>query len=570
MRIKSLIFFIILFCFGVGLLGFRLCQLQLSEGAGGSKGKGQFSIVPEKPQRGIIFDRNGSVLAASRQVDRVFAEPRRLSDPEIAKTAAFKLQQVTGIPGHEICRKIYRSSNPGYVCLYEDIDNQQRLKVLDSGIFGLGIQTDWRRYYPCGGLACHVVGFVGTDQRGLGGAEYYYNDELTGTKGEDILFVDVHRRPIGSKDRRNTLNDGLCLVLTIDNTIQQIARSVLLEQFSEYRAESAVAIVMEPYSGEVLAMVSLPDFDPSDLNGAEKSNLRNRALTDPFEPGSIFKPIAMAVALDSGIVGFNDVFYCEDGYYGKYRIGEWGNHKFGDLSVRKILVESSNVGMAKVGQKIGEDVLYEGLKLFGIGRKTGIDLGGEDAGLLRDVSKWSGYSITRIPYGYEVNVTAVQMARAYCVIANGGMMVRPRVLKAVVDNEGNIKKLKERVSTPGRIIKPEVAKWLRETALSDVVKEGTGKKAGIEKWQVFGKTGTAHISIPGQRGYDNSNYTASFVGGAPADDPAVVVLVSIRKPDKSLGKGYSGGRVAAEVVGSIIEETLEYLSNQTRRRLAME
>jgi len=374
------------------------------------------------------------------------------------------------------------------------------------------------------------------------------------------MAVDSGRRPIGMRHYDET-RDGMGLILTIDSSIQQFAREALLKQYLAYEAESATAIVIRPKTGEILAMVSLPDFDPGKLSSAKKKSLGNRAISDPFEPGSIFKPIVASLAIDSGVITTEEKIYCEKGNYhgsGFGVIGEWANHRFEDMTVRQILIESSNIGMAKIGQRMKSKRLYEGVKLFGFGSKTGIDLVGEDSGVVRDLKKWDGYSITRVPYGHEISVTAIQIAQAYCVLANGGRFIAPHIVKAVVEADDSIRQLKRPPPLAGAIIKPETANWIVTKALADVVKEGTGKLAAIEKWEAFGKTGTANIA---SGGYDEKNYVASFAGGGPVDDPQVVILVSIRKPKRSLGKGYSGGRVAAPVFGEILEKTLNYLES---------
>ncbi len=361
-----------------------------------------------------------------------------------------------------------------------------------------------------------------------------------------------------------------------------------MKQYEIYQAESAVAIVADPTSGAILALVSLPDFDPAFLAPAlpqgmakptaagvprpqgprlmaDLDSFRNRAITDQFEPGSVFKPFAAAIALDAGAVNTQEKIFCENGNYvgkGFGRIGEY-RQGYGDLTVREILVHSSNIGMAKIGQRLGKDKLYEGLKFFGFGRKTGIDLPGEAEGLLRPTSEWTGYSVTRIPFGQEISVTAIQLVQAFCILANGGHLVRPFLVKAMVPpsagRDGEIVKLKRPPPPIGYVIKPEVARWIVTEALTGVVNEGTGKKARLKKWQVFGKTGTAQLANDEGGGYAESAYVASFIGGAPAENPAVIVLVSIRRPNVKLGKGYTGGTVVAPVVAAILEKTLNYL-----------
>ena len=558
---------IIVFSLVIGifaLLGWRLFYLQYcrADYYRQISHKQQHAIVTDQPQRGIILDSRGRILAASNSAQTVFAEPRRIAD---VKDIAIKLQQILDIPGHDICRIIQESKNPGFAPIMNGITPAQRSSIINAGIRGIGIQSNWQRHYPMGRLASHITGFIGTEQSGLAGVELKYDKLLRGAEGKNVVLVDAHREPIGTRTPNSFARDGSGLILTIDATIQQFARSALLKQYEAYRADSAVAIVMEPWTGAILAMVCLPDFAPADFATQPAQVLRNSAICGPFEPGSIFKPIVVALALDAGVIDYDEIIFCENGSYrgkGFRRIGEFGSHQFGDLSVRDILVKSSNIGMAKIGQRMGRQRLYEGLKLFGLGAQTGIDLPGEDYGLLYPLAKWTDSSVTRIPFGHEVAATALQIARAYCSLANGGRLVQPYVVQAVVDDNGNARQLHKHGSLAAHVIKPEVADWIVRRALTGVATEGTGTKAASDKWEVFGKTGTANIAMNDQKGYDQTNYVASFVGGAPAEHPEVVILVSIRKPDKSLGRGYSGGTVAAPVFKEILEQTLNYLNRR--------
>jgi len=514
----------------------------------------------EKPRRGQILDSQGRVLAASIKEYNAYAEPRVLSEyPDQILVTASSLQDILEIPGPEICRMIEESKNPGYVKIKSNISEEQRQLLRQARLRGLGIETDWDRLYPAGNLTGHLLGFVGADDTGLSGLELRYNKILAGKPGKHVYVIDVARDSIGAKSNQGTdVEDGLNLVLTIDSVIQRFVHEALKQKMDEYEAESAVAMVMDPWTGAILAMVSLPDYDPAAFSTTPQDKMRNRALTDPFEPGSIFKPLVATMALDSGMIGYEEKFDCEDGHWSKYGgIGEFGNHEYGMLTAREIIIHSSNIGMAKIGLKMGQGKLYDGLKLFGFSSRTGIDLPGEEPGLVWSLPKWSRYSVTRIPFGHEVMVTPIQICRAYSILANGGYIVKPHIVRAVVDGQGRIIEDKQPVNGMGYIIKTEVAEWMVQKALSDVVNEGTGDKAKLENCQVWGKTGTANIAVDGH--YDWKNYVASFVGGAPAEKPAVVVLVSIRKPKRSLGKGYSGGRVAAPVVGDILKNTLRYL-----------
>ncbi len=537
--------------------------------------KQQQGQIPYKPERGVILDSRGRVLAASNKIRIIKIEPRRVKDP---KSLSSELQPILDMGAHVICKLITESRNPGYVKIKADASPSecQAARKVSSAV---GVETDWRRHYPMGRLVSHAVGFTSIDNRGLEGVEYQYDKQLSGSGAQDVFLADVRRRPIrpapvkqspaDSNDIENAvLTNGAGIILTIDATIQQFARDELIRQYENYEAESAVAIVVEPKTGAILAMVSLPDFDPANVHSTDAENRRNSILTDEFEPGSIIKPVVAAIALDAGVVNKVEKIYCEEGHYtgrGFGQIGEYRNG-FGDLTVSEILIHSSNIGMAKIGQRLGKERLYKGLRLFGFGKRAGIDLPGEADGLLWKTRNWTRYSVTRIPFGQEITVTSIQLVRAFCILANRGRMVRPFLVKAVVDSKGKITELKRPLPPVGYIVKPEVAQWIVSEALVGVVNEGTGTRAKLEKWQVFGKSGTAQMAKSNERGYSDSDYVASFIAGAPAEDPAIVVLVLFRKPNKSLGKNYTGGVVASPVAGAIIEKTLNYL--ETRYALA--
>ena len=520
----------------------------------------QLAYVPLEPQRGAILDSEGRVLAASNQFRTIFAEPRSVREP---REAANQLAPILDMPAHEICKSIMESHNKGYVPLKVGASADECNDVRQ--IHGIGIQYGWQRYYPTGRLTSHVVGFSSVDNRGLAGVEFGYDRELRGQGATSTFFVDVHRRPIafclqGEQDRDMPIN-GAGIILTLDSTVQQFAREELFSQYTAYEAEGAVAIVANVKSGEILAMVSLPDFDPSDARRTDPNHFYNRVLTDQYEPGSIFKPVVAAIALDTGVLGRNETIFCENGHYSGRGFGTINEYKqpFGDLTVKGIIAKSSNIGMAKIGQRLGPTRLYEGLTLFGFGRRVSVGLPGEAEGLLRPTKDWTSYSPTRIPFGQEINVTAMQMVRAFCMLANGGRLARPYIVKAIVQPDGTRQDMRPSTPQLGYAIKPEVAKWMVSQAMVAVVEDGTGTRAKLKEWQVFGKSGTAQLAKPGTRGYEEKAYMASFVAGAPAEDPRVIVLVSIRRPNVALRKGYTGGTVAAPVAGAILHKTMHYL-----------
>lgn len=524
----------------------------------------QRAYLPLEPQRGAILDCRGRVLAASDQVRTLFVEPRVLKDP---KDTATRLAPILDIPAHELCKIIVDSNNPGYAVLKADATEAECAAA--QKVHGVGVQYKWRRNYPMGRLACHVTGFTSMDNRGMEGIEYAFDRELRGKGVMHTFLVDVHRRPLGfcldgEQDNNEAPMHGSGVVLTIDATIQQFVREALYKQYKEFQAEAATAMVADPQTGAILALVSLPDYDPGDARHADPDVFTNRALTIQYEPGSIIKPIVAAVALDTAVVNRYETIFCENGNYHGKGFGTIHEYKnpFGDLTLREILMVSSNIGMAKIGQRLGNTRLYEGLKLFGFGRKMGLEIAGEGEGLLRPPTEWTTYSAPRVAFGQEVAVTSLQMLRAFCMLANGGRVVWPHIVRAMVTADGTVVDMRPSQLRVGYIIRPDVARWLVTEALVSVVndKAGTGNKAKLDKWEVFGKTGTGQLAAPGSKGYLPNAYTASFIGGAPSDDPKVVVLVSIRKPNRALKKGYTGGSVAAPVAGPILEKTLTYLN----------
>lgn len=561
--IRTIIFFFLVLILGFLSLGGRCFYLQYARNEHYSEicTKQQRGCLIQTPQRGVILDCGGRVLAASNQVRTIFAEPRAIKD--VINTSV-KLAPIVKMRATEIIKLIRESRNPGFMRIKVDATEAQCSAA--RKIHGVGIETGWLRNYPMGRLAGHVVGFTSLDNQGLSGIELEYDKQLRGSAGQNIFVADAFRRPIQLREQSSVLTDGVGIILTIDSAIQQFVREALLEQYESYEAESANAIVVSVKSGAILAVVSLPDFEPDAIGSADPETFRNCGITYQYEPGSVLKPIVAAIALDSGLVSRYEKIFCENGDYrgrGFGRIGEYSNHRFGDLSVREILIKSSNIGMAKIGQRLGKEKLYEGLRRFGFGQKVDVDLPGEAEGQLRRVWDWTGYSVTRIPFGQEISVTSIQLVRAFCVLASGGRSVQPFLVKAVVDSEGEIVKLRQSGPDVGYVVKPEVAKWIVNDCLVGAVNErengGTGWRAKLDKWQVFGKTGTAQLARSDGRGYEPNAYVASFVAGAPAENPEVVVLVSIYKPNTRLGKGYTGGRVASPVAAKILEKTLKYL-----------
>jgi cell division protein FtsI/penicillin-binding protein 2 len=526
----------------------------------------QRKLDTRKPRRGTIRDCRFRLLAASNKKYSIKAEPRVIKKPELL---AGKLSGILDIEPILLYKKITESKNPGCSYLVSDADQHQC--NMASKYYGIGVESFWHRFYPAGKYTSHIVGITDTDGLGLAGIELIYNNYLHGKGSSFVYLADSGRRPVRLSEAQGTLEDGAGVILTIDTVIQKITYQALEKTYKDFEAASAVAIVADPKTGAILAMVSLPGFDPTDRNNTPKDHFRNRVVTDEFEPGSIIKPIVAAIALDAKVVNTTQKIDCENGHYsgkGFGRIKEYRNHGYGNLTVGEVLEVSSNIGMAKIGQKLGDKKLYAGMKGFGFGNETGIELNGEADGKVWPLKYWTGYSVTRIPYGHEMTATALQILRGYCILANGGYSVKPYIVHGVFDAEGNVLVHNKPTPPVGYVIKPEVAKWIVEKALVGVVENGTGKRAKLEKWQVFGKTGTADIVRHDAPGYTNQNI-ASFVAGAPAEDPRIVVLVSVWKPNKALGKGSSGGAVSSPPAAEIIEKTMTYLENKSIEQIAM-
>ncbi|MCF7974232.1 MAG: penicillin-binding protein 2 [Phycisphaerae bacterium] len=532
----------------------------------------QRTRTPQQGPRGAILDARLNILAAANQTRVIFADPQIIERPIETASA---LAEILGMDAGEIAQTIVKNRHKQYMVIKTEATQAQCNAVVKFR--GIGVELQWQRYYPMGPLTSHVVGYVGREGYGQAGLELVYNKELAGESQDQYFLSDIKRRPISVLNQSEMIpvqeTYGQGMILTLDTTIQGFVHKALEKQWREYQAESACAIVANPRTGAILAMVSLPDYDPS----ASKDDLarqQNHAVQDWFEPGSVLKPIVVALALDEGVIKKHEKIYCEMGRFkGTYKgrntgpITEYNDHTYPDLTAKEILIHSSNIGMAKIGIRMGGDRLYKGLRLFGFGQRTGVNLPQESPGVLKnpDESVSPGYAVARLPFGQGgICVSAVQLIRAFSVLANEGRMVQPHVIQAFVGTDGLPQRRHsgyEIASQVGYIIDPDIAKYLVQDALVAVINhpEGTGRKAALKRWQVFGKTGTAQIARSDGAGYEENAFMASFIGGAPAEDPAVVVLVTIRHPNRKLNKGYTGGTVSGPVVAEILDRTLTYL-----------
>ena len=504
-------------------------------------------------RRGSILDCQGRVLAADIRCTGVFADPEILADPP---TAADKLAPILAVRPEDILARIEQASAKRFVWLKRDVSKAVSRKVQALNILGISLQSYQRRIYPQAALAGHLLGFTGLDGMGLEGLERQFDPELTGRDGRQQRTTDPRRRTLWSSAKDyQPIRDGANLVLTIDSAIQQITEEQLDQACRTYRAKWGMALVMDPANGQLLALANWPAFSPAEFRTAEPEHRRNRCLTDIFEPGSTFKPFIAAKALEANLFSIDDEIFCHNGLY---RTGgrTLHDHKaYGNLSFEDVVVHSSNIGMAIVGQRLGNTRLHQAARAFGFGQKTGIGLAGESPGIVAPLDKWTSYSTTSIPMGHEISVTALQLLRAFCAFANDGLLYRPTIIREVVLPSGEVFWQNVPDTQPQRALHAQVAKLMRRQVLANVVQRGTGTQAKLFGWRVFGKTGTSQV--PGPGGYLPDAFVGSFLGGAPLDKPRVCVLVSIGEPDRTIA--YYGGTVAAPAVATILAKTLGYM-----------
>lgn len=518
----------------------------------------QRATIPIPARRGEIRDVANRVLAGSHECPSIFADPSLIQDPgRVGKLVG----SVIGMQPEALEKLLRDAASEGrqFVWLSRRTHPSREKAIDELDLAGIGVIYEPRRYYPMGTVGAHVVGFVNIDEEGLEGIERQYDRILKGVPGSRTIYRDAGYRPIGPAEGEDTYiapRDGMSVKLTIDAVVQEILDDQVAAAVKQFKAASGVGIIMNPRTGDVLAMTSYPGYDPNDPGSATDDARRNRVLRDPCEPGSTFKPFAASAALAEGVVRRGEIINCHGGLYavGSRRLHD--HHPYGDLTFEQIVAKSSNIGMALLGERLGNERLHRYLRAFGFGARTGIELPREDVGILLPLRQWTSFSTTSLPMGQEVAVTPLQLATAFCAIVNGGKLVRPRVVRAIVDPCGEVVEEFTQPQVVRQVIPPDVAEYMTKTVLVAVVNEGTGTKAQLDEYQVLGKTGTAQIARKGGGGFEPGKYTSSFIGAAPASNPAVVVLIMIREPR---GVGYYGGTVAAPPVREVLRRTLAYL-----------
>jgi cell division protein FtsI (penicillin-binding protein 3) len=502
-----------------------------------------------EPVRGLILDRRGRELARSIGVESFFASPVEIEDVE--GTAA-QLARALDLDAGTLAGRIRQAkeSRRSFVWLARKVTDERARAVAALGLKGVYTRQERQRRYPNGPLAAHVLGFVGLDEKGLAGVERVYDAALGGEAGRMTIERDARR--VAFESGREEAEDGRTVVLTIDRTIQHMTETALNAAMERSRAKSGTAIVLDPRTGEILALANAPVFDPNAATGASDDLRRNEALQNIYEPGSTFKVVAFSGALEEGLTHPEEPIDCLGG--GITIAGRFirDHTPYGTLTATDALAKSSNVAAIKLGMRLGNQRLYDYMRRFGFGDKTGVELPGETKGILRPVSGWHGSSIGSLSIGQEIGVTPVQVAAAFAAIANDGVRVAPHLVREVRDAEG---RTVERASPEShRVVSAETARAVRGM-LEAVTVKGTAKRARPEGYTAAGKTGTAQKIDPQTRTYSKTKHIASFVGFAPVENPSVVIIVVIDEPVGA----YHGGDTAAPVFREIADQILPYL-----------
>jgi cell division protein FtsI (penicillin-binding protein 3) len=542
------IFFLLLFSLG-GVAGkLFFLQIQQRDRLSERATKQYERRLPIVSRRGTIYDRSGRELAVSLKVASVFAQPAAIENPERTAKA---LAPILGQPATHLLSLL--TSDKLFVWLERQVEPAQAEAINELNLKGIGLYPESRRYYPRQELAAHVLGMVGLDDRGLEGLEHQYDDLL----GGQPEYITAQQDALGRIIFRHEEEGGRPLIfdltLTIDEVLQYTAERELQRAVERSQAKTGTAIVMDPWTGEILALANQPTFDPNNYKRGGSFAKRNRAVTDYFEPGSVFKVILAAGALEEGVVRPSDRFHGENGAIEVGGVTIRDHEKYGWLTVQEILAHSSNVGAIKIGQKLGKSLYYHYISGFGFGSLTGLDLPGETPGLIRRPRGWSALSLSVLSLGQEISVTPVQIATAFCAVANGGTLVRPHIVRDLRAQDGSVTRHVEPVMIR-RVISQQTAQSLL-TILRSAVEEGTGKEAALEQYSVAGKTGTAQKVDPVTGRYSHQRVVASFVGAVPAESPRLVILVTIDEPETLRW----GAAVAAPTFREIARDALQYL-----------
>ncbi len=511
-------------------------------------------VLPARP--GDIVDRTGRLLATTISVRSLYVVPAQIKEHW---DVADRLAGVLGRDPKSVYERIAAHSDKQFLWVKRRLTDDQvaQIRELDLPHDTYGFREEFMRVYPQGKLAAHVLGIRDIDGHGRGGLEQSLDPLLAGRDGRRAVVRDARGHVIEvSRQITREPQHGKTVKLTIDAVIQLHAERALDKVMRDWKPTSACAIAMDPRTGGILAMASRPTFDPNRLEEVPEAAWKNHAIASIYEPGSTFKPFVVATALERGLIRADETFHCG---HGEYRMGRrvlHDHHPYGELSVTDILVKSSNIGMAKIGERLTNQGLYETAVDFGFGRRTGIELPGELKGMLRPLQQWNSYSTGSIPMGQEIAVTPLQLISATSALASGGRQYAPHLIDQTTSTAS---------SSPAMIVSdtidPEIADWIVRVPMTEVVNRGTGKKAKSPDYSVFGKTGTAQKPDPETGGYSSQLHVSSFICGAPSENPRALVLVVVDEP--SVGKTHYGGTIAAPAAAEILKQALNQLQERT-------
>jgi cell division protein FtsI (penicillin-binding protein 3) len=520
--------------------------------------KQQQDAIETAPQRGPLLDRRERELARSIETTSVFVAPDEFRTEKKETEAqtlgeidctANNLSSVLALNEKELADQITeaRKNGRGFIWIARRI-NPDRAQALETmQLPGVHTRKEPKRFYPNGSLAANVLGFVGLDGNGLAGIEQAFNEKILGEPGK--LFIQKDSRGFAYESSEIPGRPGQTIVLTIDQSIQYQAEAALTSAIARSHAKSGTAIVMDPHTGEILALANAPTFDPNNVGAAPPAARANWALQNIYEPGSTFKIIAYSAAFEKGLAKPDDHIDCQMGSITVAKRVVHDHEPFGNLTLTEALAKSSNVAAIKLGLRVGNTTMHEYITRFGFGSRTGIELPGETAGMIHPVSRWLPSSIGSVAIGQEVGVTPLQMAAAFSALANDGVRIAPHVIREIRSSTGT--SIYRPNPEQRRVISKDTARALRGM-LEGVTLNGTAKKAQLDGYTAAGKTGTAQKVDPQTKRYSNTKYVASFVGFAPVNNPAVVIIVVIDEP----AGAYHGGDVAAPVFRQIAEQIL--------------
>lgn len=488
-------------------------------------------------------------MALNRQSSSFYAVPGEIKNP---KAVATKLSRTLGVSQGRLERRF--RSRKAFVWIKRKVGDQVAKQVDGLGIAGVHELKETTRVYPEGKLACHILGFVGMDNQGLGGVELKFDSAIRGQSGWIRINRDAKGRRLPTATRvHKQSQSGQDVYLTIDKVIQHIAERELGRAMTESRAKAGSVVIMNSKTGEVLAMANKPDFDPNYFNRVKADHRRNRAITDVYEPGSTMKIVAASAALEEGVYLDADIIDCENGRAKFYGMTVRDHEPRGRLTFRDVIVYSSNIGAVKIGIRLGAKKMAQYLQMYGFGKPTGIELPGESRGIVKPFAKWKRWTEASVPFGQGMAVTSIQLMAAYTAIANNGRVLKPWIIKEM-RHPDEIRTKVGKTEYQSQVVSPGTAAAMR-SILRDVVVRGSGVAAGLDNYQVAGKTGTAQKPLSNGRGYDPVYHVASFIGFFPADEPEFLIGVMIDAPQ---GVQW-GGVVAGPVFRKISRKLVSYL-----------